>query len=132
MQIKKYILSVTLFFACFVFGAGCNNKTTENTPVIPLTLPVNTEPNGSLSAKSYPMSEVAKHNTEADCWLIVNGKVYEVTNFSTQHPGGKEPIIFSCGKDASAVFNLRPKFGQPHPDKAKAELEKYLLGNFEQ
>merc|ERR1712070_705300 len=29
----------------------------------------------------YPMSEVAKHTTETDCWVVVGGKVLNVTNF---------------------------------------------------
>merc|ERR1719218_51247 len=54
----------------------------------------------------YPMSEVAKHNTEKDCWVVVNGQVLNVTNFLSQHPGGVLAIVTFAGKDASEEFNM--------------------------
>lgn len=34
------------------------------------------------------MAEVAKHNTESDCWVVVNGEVLDATPFLADHPGG--------------------------------------------
>jgi len=36
----------------------------------------------------FTKAEVAKHDTVHDCWMIINGKVYDVTPFVDEHPGG--------------------------------------------
>ena len=52
------------------------------------------------------MEEVAKHNTKEDCWVVLNGKVLNVTEFLPDHPGGELAILTFAGKDASEEFNM--------------------------
>jgi flavocytochrome c len=59
--------------------------------------------------KQYTSEEVAKHNTEKDCWVIVNGQVLDVTAFLGEHPGGKKAILLFAGKDATEEFNMLHK-----------------------
>jgi cytochrome b involved in lipid metabolism len=54
----------------------------------------------------YPMSEVAKHNTEKDCWVVVSDQVLNVTSFLADHPGGALAIVTFAGKDATEEFNM--------------------------
>jgi isopentenyl diphosphate isomerase/L-lactate dehydrogenase-like FMN-dependent dehydrogenase/predicted heme/steroid binding protein len=56
------------------------------------------------SPPSYTLAEVAKHNTKEDCWLAVNGKVYDVTQWLTDHPGGGAIVLLSAGQDATETF----------------------------
>jgi flavocytochrome c len=76
------------------------------------------------SGPALTMEEVAKHNTEADCWVVVNGEVLDVTGFLNDHPGGKKAILLYAGKDASEEFNMLHK-----PDVVKKYAAECILGN---
>lgn len=54
-----------------------------------------------MSGKLLNAEEVAKHNSEQSCHVIVHGKVYDVTEFLPDHPGGKGIILKYAGKDAT-------------------------------
>jgi len=54
----------------------------------------------------YTLEEVAKHNKEDDCWVVVNGTVLDVTRFLPDHPGGKKAILLYAGRDATEEFNM--------------------------
>lgn len=62
------------------------------------------------NAQIIDLADIAKHNTLGDCWLAINNKVYNVTDFLSRHSGGASAITQYCGKDASAAFS-----GKPHP-----------------
>ena len=36
------------------------------------------------------VAEITKHSSAEDCWIVVNGKVYDLTKFAPEHPGGPE------------------------------------------
>ncbi len=72
--------------------------------------------------KRYTPEEVAKHNKEDDCWLIIKGKVYDVTDYVPQHKGGAV-IWKKAGQDNTEGF-----FGDQHPSAAQQILEEYLIG----
>lgn len=68
--------------------------------------------------------EVAKHDTRADCWMVIRGKVYDVSVSRFQdHPGG-EAIFQGCGIDSTVLFETRPMgTGTPH---SALSIEKIL------
>ncbi|KAI3605017.1 mitochondrial cytochrome [Moniliophthora roreri] len=49
-------------------------------------------------------SAIAEHNNRNDCWIIVHGKVYDVTDFLDEHPGGSKIILKYAGADATEAY----------------------------
>ncbi|KAI8970806.1 glyoxylate dehydrogenase [Trametes punicea] len=49
-------------------------------------------------------AEVAAHSSRESCWIIVHGKVYDVTDFLDEHPGGSKVILKYAGKDATEAY----------------------------
>jgi len=83
-------------------------------------------PAPSKSSAPLTVAEVAKHNTEKDCWVIINDKVMNVTDFLKDHPGGKKAILLFAGKDASAEFNMLHK-----PDVVEKYAPQCVLGDLQ-
>lgn len=54
----------------------------------------------------YTLAEIAKHNKDNDCWVVVNGLVVDATSFLSDHPGGKMAIMAFAGRDATEEFNM--------------------------
>lgn len=70
------------------------------------------------------MADVAKHNNQNDCWLVIHGKVYDVTSFIFQHPGGASAILDYCGKDGTQAFEA-----VGHSGSARSMLPSYYVGD---
>ena len=75
---------------------------------------------------------MAKHDTEEDCYIIIgnanNGgpKVYNVTPYLDDHPGGSEVILELAGKYADDMFE---DIG--HSQEARTQLKEFLVGPLE-
>ncbi|XVE70165.1 hypothetical protein DITRI_Ditri10aG0050300 [Diplodiscus trichospermus] len=52
----------------------------------------------------FTLSQVAQHKSKKDCWIVIDGRVLNVTKFLEEHPGGEEVLLESAGKDATQVF----------------------------
>jgi cytochrome b involved in lipid metabolism len=59
----------------------------------------------STSQTGYTKTQVATHNSQTNCWLIISSKIYNVTAFIAEHPGGKSAIVSRCGTDVTTAFN---------------------------
>lgn len=55
-------------------------------------------------AQVYSWEEVQKHTEVGDCWIVIDSKVFDVSEFMVKHPGGRWIILEQAGKDASAAF----------------------------
>jgi cytochrome b involved in lipid metabolism len=52
--------------------------------------------------RKITQKEYRTHTEEGDLWLLIEGKVYDVTKF--KHPGGKRILLNEAGKDATKSF----------------------------
>jgi len=80
---------------------------------------------------SFLISDVAKHNNENDCWIVIDGKVYDVTNYIESHPGGRVLVNF-CGQDGSLAFATKGKKNKPHSPAAYEILKTLYIGDLSQ
>lgn len=80
-----------------------------------------TTPNGESSLPIIEPSELAKHNSEKSCWIVVEGLVMDVTHF--HHPGGNERLIDLGGLDATRFFH---SIG--HSNAAHRQLHSLCIG----
>lgn len=83
------------------------------------------KPDSSAGAITLSAGEIQKHSTKNDCWSLIQGKVYNLTNYVQNHPGGQAVITNICGKDGTAAFSNQ------HGSSAKPNnvLAGLLIGN---
>lgn len=128
---KKFV-SIALFIFLAV-GSGVvivgsiyrnqNNAASKSNPS------VQTDLAGVILSKT----ELGKHNSAQSCWLLISGKVYDVTTFLPDHPGEAKTILPTCGTDATQAFNTMGKpNGRPHSSQANAMLADYYIGDLNQ
>eukprot|EP00121_Abeoforma_whisleri_P009234 Awhi_evm1s8489 len=73
--------------------------------------------------KKFTPEEIAKHKTSEDCWFVIDGKVYDVSEFMDEHPGGEEALLDEAGKDSTQAFE---DIG--HSTDARMMLSEYEIG----
>ncbi|XP_062817699.1 cytochrome b5 isoform X1 [Anolis carolinensis] len=71
----------------------------------------------------FTMDEVAKRSTGKETWLVIHGRVYDVTRFLDEHPGGEEVLLEQAGQDATESFD-----DVGHSEDAHEMLKQYLIG----
>mmetsp|Transcript_11780 Transcript_11780/g.47562 ORF Transcript_11780/g.47562 Transcript_11780/m.47562 type:complete len:134 (+) Transcript_11780:291-692(+) len=77
------------------------------------------------ATRKISAEELAKHTAYDDCWMAIQGKVYDLTKFMDDHPGGDEVLKDSAGRDATAEFD-----DVGHSEEAWAMMEEYYIGDF--
>lgn len=71
----------------------------------------------------FTHSQVLQHNTIDDAWIIIDSKVYDITEYIDIHPGG-DAILNNVGKDSSMGFR-----GDQHPPSVWDVIKEYYIGD---
>lgn len=72
----------------------------------------------------YTMADVESRDSQEDCWTVIRGEVYDLTEWIARHPGGARAIVNMCGTDGTAAFEGQHG-GSPSPE---ARLDDYVIG----
>ncbi|KAH8550743.1 cytochrome b5 [Umbelopsis sp. PMI_123] len=78
-------------------------------------------------ATPLSLAQVSGHNIKKDIYVAIHNKVYNVTDFIEEHPGGEEVLLDEAGKDATEAFE---DIG--HSDEAREILEKYYVADLDE
>lgn len=97
------------------------DATTGTSSETPTEEPIAEEDNTSAG---ITMADVATHDSSSDCWMVIDGGVYDVTSYISSHPGGSD-ILRGCGIDATAMFSH-------HAQSAYEIKENYKIGDLAQ
>ena len=62
-----------------------------------MSVPTAAMSEAEVELKTYTLVDCKQHTTEKDCWLIIHGKVYDVTDFLDEHPGGYDIVVSNSG-----------------------------------
>ncbi|XP_026233731.1 cytochrome b5 isoform X2 [Anabas testudineus] len=77
----------------------------------------------TIDSKYYTLEEIRVHNMSNDTWLIIHDKVYDISRFLEEHPGGEEVLLEQAGADATESFE-----DVGHSTDAREMLQQYYIG----
>jgi hypothetical protein len=130
------IISLAIL-ALIILAGGYFIYSSNSSEEVDTTNESNSSQAADTTTETFTAEQVAEHNTEDDCWTIVDGNVYDLTSYIPQHPGGSD-ILLACGTDGSRLFNERTTedgqevgSGSPHSSSAAKSLEKLKIGTIE-
>ncbi|WFD08209.1 4-hydroxysphinganine ceramide fatty acyl 2-hydroxylase [Malassezia vespertilionis] len=76
---------------------------------------------------TFTRAEIAKHNKASDCWVTYKGRVYNITEFLEDHPGGEEVVLEYAGKDIAEIMS--DPLSHEHSASAYTMLDEFRIGN---
>ncbi len=91
------------------------------------TTPDSTPSTNTGGQKIFTASQVQTHDNRDSAWTVIDGAVYDLTDFVNRHPGGSSAILKAAGKDGSIVFNKRGR----HSSSDRRTLEAYMIGELD-
>lgn len=73
--------------------------------------------------QTFTLAQVREHNSKEDAWIVIDGGVYDITPYVTEHPGGVKAILRNAGGDATKGFR-----GPQHPARVFDMIDDYKVG----
>jgi 4-hydroxysphinganine ceramide fatty acyl 2-hydroxylase len=79
-----------------------------------------------MSLPTITLADVQAHNSKKSCYVTIGTKVYDVTPFLDDHPGGDDLILDYAGKDVSEI--MTDTISHEHTESAYEILDDYHIG----
>jgi cytochrome b involved in lipid metabolism len=80
--------------------------------------------------QAYSASDVAKHSTKTDCFVIIDGKVYDATRVIANYSGIESSMIaLGCGKDDTTLFKSWLAANPQTANAVQSGMEAYYIGD---
>lgn len=79
------------------------------------------------SRTGYTLSEVAEHDQLDDCWMAIEGQVYDFSDYVDQHPAPPSILASWCGREATEGMRTKG-YGRDHSERAWQTAENYRIG----
>lgn len=119
-----FLLSTALFWlAVAAFGWFDRSPVAALVALPPPAAPAASGP----GERRYTLAEVARHATPADCWMAIDGGVYDFSAYLPRHPSDPGLIEPWCGREASEAYRTKTR-GRPHSQRATAMMADYRVG----
>ncbi len=78
-------------------------------------------------ASAYTLEQVAEHSTLEDCWMAIEGVVYDFTTYVPLHPTSASVLEQWCGREATEGMRTKG-YGRDHSAAAWGMMEAYRVG----
>lgn len=116
MMRKLFLFSTALFWVAVV-----------GIRVASLWLPESSMATEISTDNLYTLDTVALHASADDCWMVIEGQVYDLSAYVSRHPSNPDVILAWCGKEATNAYRTKNR-GRPHSSYANDLLADFRIG----
>lgn len=94
----------------------------------PASAPDTADPEQTAGSAGYSLDVVAEHDTLDDCWMAIEGVVYDLTDYVPRHPAAPSVLEPWCGREATVGMRTKGDSAD-HSARAWRMLERYRIGD---
>lgn len=119
MSLKKLLYSAFIAFWACVLTIVILNALSQAPP--------SSQTSNSHNPGQYTLEQVAEHDSLDDCWMAIEGNVYDFTDYIDDHPTDPSILAPWCGREATQGMRTKGK-GRNHSPRAWQAMEDYRIG----
>ena len=123
-----YLLTTAVFWVgVALFGAQAARVDTPAPTAAPPAAAGAAPASTPAPERRITLAEVARHARPDDCWMAIDGSVYDFSAYLPNHPSEPQLIEPWCGREASEAYRTKT-IGRPHSARAGTLMARYRIG----